>query len=581
MVRIAPSPAASGLISRRLLGMALLTIAPAVTVLAGTAVWPVWRSDAILAASIALLAGSFFTIGVVLLAEAGQGGPGIALMASSVLLLVSWAEEWGAGPLPLLATVLGNYWLLTGGWALYRYPAPRLTRPDRIFFGVMLVWFTVLPVLIVLTSRPEWHEFPAGATWAPWLADRALSGWVDRVNEIGLIVIGAVYIARWALRLRRARPVERRVKTPTAVAAMAAAVAAVAVPVGQALGLSDDAQDVLFTVESAAIVAVPAAFLATVIRQHLARARVTDLVLGINGPPSTSTVVTALRRALQDPDLEVAYWSDERQAYLRGAERPDDDRMATAVESSTGHPLALILTDRALVRDQDLLVAAVSVAGLALEVAHLLETVQSQLRQLQDVSSRVVHAADDERRRLEQDLHDGAQAHLLALGPMIGAAEAATKDPDTARELTGIRLELKVALRQLREFARGMHPVSLQSGLTTAVQDVCRPHSFSTVVDLPDATLPPGTAHAAYLVICESVANVAKHAQAHKVQVAGTLRDGFLELEVTDDGRGGAVPGQGRGLRNIQDRIVALGGDVKLLSPPGAGTRITMRIPCA
>jgi signal transduction histidine kinase len=586
MVRIARPPAVGSLISHRLLWFTLCATGPAVTVLAGGAVWPLWHRDAPLAAAVALLAAAFFTSGLVLLAEPGQVGPGAALIVAAPLILVSWANEWGYGPLPLLSAVLGELWVLAGGWALYRYPEPRLGRPDRLFFGAMVGWLTVLPVLEVLTSRPEWQDFPAGGTWAPWLANRTAFHVVVLVNEIGLVLLALVYVARWASRLRGARPVERRVKRPPALAAIVAGGASMAIPVGQALGASYGTLDVLYTVQSLAVVGVPVAFLASVVRRHLARSRITDLVLGIEGPPSTSRVVAALRQALEDPDLDVAYWSDDEHDYVDEAGRPlpvpalGGARLATRVESSTGAPLALILADRALIRDAELLAAAVSVAGLALEVAHLLETVQSQLTQLREVSSRVMHAAEAERRRLEKDLHDGAQTHLLALGPMLGAAEAATSDPDTAEDLAGIRRELTLALRELREFAHGMHQGSLREGLPAAVREVCRPHPFQAEIALPDAVLPHATARAAYLVVCEAISNVAKHAQADHVRVVGTLSADQLRIEVADDGRGGAVADRGRGLRNIRDRVVALGGDVQVVSPDGEGTRIMMRIPC-
>jgi signal transduction histidine kinase len=587
MVRITSSPATGSLINDRLLGLALMTIAPAVTLLAAAAVWPMWHRDAALAASVALLAAAFCTSGIVLLAEPGQAGPGIALLASAGLLLLSWSNEWGLGPLPMLSTVFGEYWLLTAGWALYRYPEPRLSGQDRVFCVLLAAWFTVVPWLEVLTSRPQWHDFPTDATWLPLLADRRAFDWVLVVGRVGLVAIGAAYVWRWVARLRAARPVERRIKTPPARAAIVAGVAAVTVPIGQGLNLPLAGENALYTLVSAAIVSVPAAFGFSVVRRHMARARITQLVLGVNGPPSTDTVITALRQALEDPDLDVAYWSDEHGGYVDEVGRlvplpaPDGARLATRVESSAGAPLALVLADRALIHDSDLLAAAASVAGLALEVAHLLETIRFQLRQLREVSSRVVHAAEAERRRLEQDLHDGAQTHLLALGPMLGAAEAATTDPRTAAELAGIRRELTSALRELREFAHGMHQASLGSGLPAAVRDVCRPHPFTAEIALPDAVLPHATAHAAYLVICEAITNVAKHAQARHVRVVGALESDHLRIEVADDGRGGAIPNQGRGLCGIQDRVLALGGNVQVDSPAGRGTRITMRLPCA
>ena len=157
-------------VSVRGLWLLLGILTPAVSLLVTAGLWPLWQHDRLLAAITTFLAVSFFVIGVVLFAERGQGGPALAMVACTALLVLSWANEWGGGPLPLVSTVLGPAYLVAAGWALFRYPDRSLAAGDRWMFRLMLVWLLGTPWLVVATSLPEWHDFPADTVVAESLA---------------------------------------------------------------------------------------------------------------------------------------------------------------------------------------------------------------------------------------------------------------------------------------------------------------------------------------------------------------------------------------------------------------------------
>ena len=248
------------------------------------------------------------------------------------------------------------------------------------------------------------------------------------------------------------------------------------------------------------------------------------------------------------------------------------------VVATTGEPLALVVGDGA---DPELFGAACAAFGLSLENARLLQTADRRLIDLRVAAAQAVTAAQSERRRLEQDLHDGAQARFLALAPLIGAAQARTGDPATSVALEEIKAELQGALRELRRLAHGTDGGPLPpGGLRRAVTELAELSAVPLSVDLPSEPLPAGVENAAHLVICEALANALKHSGASLVAVEGRLAGGHLTIRIRDDGRGGAAPGGGRGLPGMAERARAAGGRLAVTSPPGGGTTVTLDLPC-
>jgi PAS domain S-box-containing protein len=221
----------------------------------------------------------------------------------------------------------------------------------------------------------------------------------------------------------------------------------------------------------------------------------------------------------------------------------------------------------------------------AAEVHRLNDELHAKLEELAKSRARIVTAGDVERRRLERNLHDGAQQRLVTLAVSLQMALAKLEsDPAAARaELTEACDEVALALEELRELARGLHPAVLtRHGLRAAVPALAGRATVPVeVVEIPDERLPEPVEAAAYYVISEALTNVTKYAQASEVRLRVVASDSTVVVEVSDDGLGGADPAAGSGLQGLADRVEALGGTLEVASPPGEGTSLRAEIPNA
>jgi signal transduction histidine kinase len=208
---------------------------------------------------------------------------------------------------------------------------------------------------------------------------------------------------------------------------------------------------------------------------------------------------------------------------------------------------------------------------------------RARVADLRDARQRIIAAADAERRRIERDLHDGAQQRLVALATMLSLAESRFKtDPERAAELVSrAREEAELAVKDLRDLARGIHPAVLSDlGLGAAVDALAgRAPVPVEVTGVPSTPLPNAVEAAAYFVIAEALTNVAKYARANECSVCLSLEDGRLRVEIRDDGVGGADPSTGSGLLGLRDRVEALDGSLQVDSPPGDGTAVIVELP--
>jgi signal transduction histidine kinase len=208
---------------------------------------------------------------------------------------------------------------------------------------------------------------------------------------------------------------------------------------------------------------------------------------------------------------------------------------------------------------------------------------RTRVDDLRDARQRILSAADEERRRIERDLHDGAQQRLVAVTLTLRLAQSRiATDPAGAAELVAqAQEEAQLAIEELRELARGIHPALLNDrGLAAALEALAtRAPVPVEITGVPSDRLCQRVEACAYFVTAEALTNVAKYANASEAFVDLSLEDGCLRLQVRDDGVGGADLATGSGLRGLRDRVDALDGHLELASPPGGGTTITVEIP--
>jgi signal transduction histidine kinase len=355
-----------------------------------------------------------------------------------------------------------------------------------------------------------------------------------------------------------------------------------------ALGLVSG-QPVFETIRRATLFAIglaPVAFLLGLLDARLARSAVGDLFVELR---RSADLGPALARALRDSSLTLAHWVPEHEGWIdddgRPLELPDGTgpTAATLVERD-GRPVAALVHDASLREEPELLDAVAAAAAIALENAQLHAESETRLAELQASRQRIVAAGDAERRRIERDLHDGAQQRLVALALQLRLAQVQIRrDPTVAEELvTSATDQLTQPLQELRELARGIHPAALEYGLRSALESVASRATVPTGVtyDVP-GHLPRPVELALYFVACEALANVAKYARATAASLRVWRSDTIVVIEIADDGVGGADASAGSGLRGLADRVEVLDGAMSIVSLPGGGTVIRAELPCA
>jgi signal transduction histidine kinase len=293
----------------------------------------------------------------------------------------------------------------------------------------------------------------------------------------------------------------------------------------------------------------------------------------------------ALATAIGDPTLELALWLPDRRVWAdeEGEEMTLPAGRERAV-TLVGNELAAMIHDPVLLDQPALLEAAGSAARLALENERLQAQLRAQLVELRMSRARIVRAGDDERRRLERDLHDGAQQRLLGVGIGLKLVRAAINGDVAASALIDeTEEEVRAALRELRELARGIHPAALADhGLGAAVRTLAERAPHPVRVNVGPDRFAAHIETAIYFMVAEALTNVSKHADASEAWVTIERRSDAVRVEVGDDGVGGARVGrEGSGLSGLRDRVAALDGRLSLESRAGAGTRLLAEIPCA
>ena len=575
---------------------------------------PLWGPHPLLAAVNVATSVTFICTGLILHRDPRTRAVAWALIIAGALRSVDFTDPLG-GPWPFYTLVFGGMDRLAGAYALLRYPEPRLTRPQRVFLILLGTWMVIGRTLATVLSTPRWDGYPASSWWISIYPDRQLAQFVTDIVNVGQGVLGLTFLVLLILRLVRTRGLDRLVITPIIVAGLAAVAAASGTAIAQMLSSISETPNDAYIVEGIVDLALPLAFGVAVLQSALLLRSIPGLTAQVSVGADVDAVRYALRTTLRDPTLEVLDLTEASQPAPAPATDPPPrppagdppaasdpgppaasgegpaldvagavppDRLVELIRTEGGTPIAVVIADPGLDRYRGLFNAAVQTSGLALKNAQLqARAAQAELGQVRAVAARLVEAGLAERQRLERDLHDGAQQHLLALAAQLTAAMTRTTDPAAAEAFRQARNGLTEILAELRDFAHGIHPAVLtEGGLAAALEEVAERLPLPVLVTAPATRAASSAAEATgYFVACEALTNVVKHARASQATVDIRMPDGALEVKISDDGIGGATA-CGRGMSNMRDRARALDGELTVHSPPGQGTTITVRIPC-
>jgi signal transduction histidine kinase len=409
------------------------------------------------------------------------------------------------------------------------------------------------------------------------------------LQKAQLVAISAISLAGIVVLLARRRDVGRPLRRSVALLVDVFALALVMIA---ALFLTGAFEGPHFeTIRRATFVVIglsPVAFLIGLLDARLARGAVGDLVVELGTDPTPGDLRDALARALRDPSLELAYWLPEFESWAdvdgHPVTLPERDRSrATTVIERGGAKVAVLIHDRSLNEEPELLDAVSAAAAIALENGRLQAELRAQLDELKGSRGRVIEAGQKERQRLERNLHDGAQQRLVALSLELSMLQSELgSDPAAQARIDRAKREIGLSLEELRDVARGLHPAVVTShGLEVALESLAAraPVPVHLSVEL-DGRLPERLEVAAFYLVSECLTNIGKHAHASEATVGVARTNGTVRIEVSDDGVGGADTERGSGLRGLADRVEALDGRLRVWTPAGQGTRVRAEIPC-
>jgi signal transduction histidine kinase len=525
-----------------------------------------------------LVGGSFAAFGLVAWRKRPDSRSGALMTATGFAFFVSPLLSQLDGALAHTALTL-----LVDVWIFFFVPLilTLLTRGRmRSRFDRWLVASYAVPLVILQVIWLTFVDDPENLLLAFPNADVAHV--IDRIQRGLLACICAATVVVVAVRWWRSSPPRRRALLPSLAGALVLLLFTVLLVNDLVSGTRSEP---LLWITACSLLTVPAAFLAGLMRSRLARGGLAELFVGL-GTTRGADLQAALAKTLGDPGLIVARRLDGTYADAAGrpVELPENgaDSSVARVESDE-QELAVIVYDSSLDEDPELIEAATAAATVALENDRLQAEAQERLAELRASRERIVAAGDAERRRLERNLHDGAQQRLVAIALQLRILQHRVGDDPSAAELVSTATEeLSRSLEELRELARGLHPAVLEHGLGAALQALATRSPVPTTVSCDTGgALPEPVELAAYFVASEALTNVAKYSQATHATVR-VRRDGpNVRIEIADDGIGGADQAAGSGLRGLADRVEALDGRLHVTSPAGAGTTVTAELPCA
>ena len=482
---------------------------------------------------------------------------------------------WTAG------SVLVDAHLVALAWVLLAFPTGRLTSGESVFVSGLAMYYVVLSVAGHLFEDPALGcaECPENLLLVrsdPELSD-VIWGAGQVINLAFVIALVWMVVHKW----RSASAVSRRALSPVMWSLWPIGGAIAAAFLEQLVGFGASGATAVLVAERLALVMFPIGLGVGLLRTRLDQARISDLAVRIEGVVGSAELESTIGEALGDPTTKVGFWTSDRRGLIDRSGRPlevDTGRRQVPIPAGDGEEIGVILCDVGV--DGALAEAVAATASLALRNESLRAELRRRLLEVEESRGRIAEAAVTERRRIERDLHDGAQQSLLALGASLGSIRSHA-DARLGSMLDDAIADLRAIVDELREFARGVHPAILsERGLAPALEALAERASIPVAVGVTGPRCRPSAEAAAYFLVAEAITNATRHAGASAVDVVVEVDDGRMHVRVSDDGSGGANPASGTGIVGLQDRLAALGGTLTLQSPDGGGTVLEGVIPC-
>lgn len=546
------------------------------------------------------------------------------LYVTVALLLVLFPNGRVPGPrwrwLPLLAVCVGVAFQFSGMIDPSPFPPPwqDLSNPlggslpllfDLAGLGglIGLIAVTILTAA-ALVSKFRHSESSIERAQLKWLALAGLAlpaslvgclvefllfgdaGWFSLVSAL-IIIVGVPLATAIAILRHDLYDVDKAIAGLVVYGSASAALIAIYATASFAVGLLVGPQSAVAAAAATAVCAVALMPVLTAIRRVIdrrlyplrgaARQAIDDLARRTHaGQARPEELEAVLRQALRDPDLRVGYRLPGIPGFV--------DVAGAVVDGDGGIPVLLggaeigVLAPGPHPGGSAPMTEVAADAAVLTEVVRLRLELSSALRDVENSRTRLVQAALEERRRLERDLHDGAQQRLVSLGMAIrlGQRHLADGTVDVYGLLDQAVAELGTAVAELRRLAHGVRPVGLDDGLRAALVTLTQGAPVPVRIDVEADGVPDDLATTAYFVASEAVTNAIKHADPKVIDVSVARIDGLLRVRIQDDGCGGATSREGAGLAGLADRVEALGGSLRLKSEPGRGTIVEAVLPC-
>jgi len=516
---------------------------------------------------------------------------GVLMTAVGFAYFLSALTGADAGWLFTIGALLSSVYLAVFVHMLLAYPDGRVSSPHLrkvLAAGYALSVVGPMPSLLFASPRTLGCDCPDSVIRIT--DDRTLFEITDAFTSgLAVILVGYVLyvlVKRW----QNATQAQRRAMSPLLWSGVCLLVLLAGSLTSEAVNGPDAVSNATMLLGQIFFALAPYGFLFGLLRSRVVQAgAVSELLHRMAEAHDGSGLRDLLSNALGDRSLQVVYWLEDKQRWVDAAGLPtalpddDDDARAWAPVEREGRRVGAIVHDRSLCDDPELVRSVAVAAGLSIENERLQAQLRARVEELRASRARIVEAGTAERRRLERNLHDGAQQRLVALSLSMRLAQTKLReDPDAAEQLlSSAQEELTRALEELRELARGIHPAVLSDrGLKAAIEALAgRSPVPVELAGTPPERLPAAVEAAAYFVVAEALTNVVKYANASQARVSVSRSNGHAVVEVADDGIGGADPARGSGLRGLADRISALDGTLELRSPDGAGTLLRAEIP--